>query len=708
MKTVIGMAIVMALVVGVNAQTGGSAKGSATALLGSAGYMPSPEKPVGWRGDWTGRYPGATPPLRWGHWSKGQKGLLCQAKKPKEGKPAGRFIPHGIVPEWLVLGPFPNKEADEMIKKLIPDVSAARPDEGDKAGTLAWKKIEPRVSRVYVALALGNAQDSTAFLHTYIYAPAAMSACFYGWGNRPWVNGKEAEKGREEVWPHQTVPIALAKGWNSILFRVSWKEAKVNFSSGHQFEARLYTTSRFNDQYESENIAWVTKMPGNSVSSPVVVGDRLFTVAEIGDLLCLDRKTGKILWRRSNNYYTTLGAEEKKGVDAAALQNLERASAELDKLNDEIVQGLNGFVNTTGIPGDQYCFSHPEITKFGSKIFKRNNAEQALNGAMSKVDAKYSPPGGWGYRSAAATPCTDGKFIYAHFMHGVVVCYDLDGKLIWAKLENNPRSQAGEHGSFSSPAIIDGKLITQRNSTVAFDCKTGAVAWRAKTPSNGTIVPVKLGKENCAWSTRVLYKVSDGTVVWETGDWGNWSVNWDTPVFDNDMLYYGNSGGIFYNAIKLPAEARAGAVPQIAKTVKQAMPFDIFFESDNSVVGSAIYYDGLYYSVTCAGVLHVIDFKTGALVYEKKLDIDPEMNAYNRCGVCGSLSMAGKYIYVMSSIGSTIIFEAGRQYKEAAKNVIDHSGGGVVLSDQCWSCPVFAGNDMYYRGHEYLYCFREK
>src|SRR4051794_36929914 len=33
--------------------------------LGAAKSMPSSDQPVGWRGDGTGRYPGATPPITW-------------------------------------------------------------------------------------------------------------------------------------------------------------------------------------------------------------------------------------------------------------------------------------------------------------------------------------------------------------------------------------------------------------------------------------------------------------------------------------------------------------------------------------------------------------------------------------------------------------------------------------------------------------------
>ena len=35
------------------------------APLGAPSFLPTPDQPVGWRGDGTGRYPGATPPLEW-------------------------------------------------------------------------------------------------------------------------------------------------------------------------------------------------------------------------------------------------------------------------------------------------------------------------------------------------------------------------------------------------------------------------------------------------------------------------------------------------------------------------------------------------------------------------------------------------------------------------------------------------------------------
>jgi len=53
-----------------------------------------------------------------------------------------------------------------------------------------------------------------------------------------------------------------------------------------------------------ENIAWKTPLPGWGHASPIVWGDRIFTVACLDEtqervLHCLDRKSGKLLWTKS-------------------------------------------------------------------------------------------------------------------------------------------------------------------------------------------------------------------------------------------------------------------------------------------------------------------------------------------------------------------------------------------------------------------------
>jgi outer membrane protein assembly factor BamB len=50
---------------------------------------------------------------------------------------------------------------------------------------------------------------------------------------------------------------------------------------------------------QSRNIFWKTRLPCYSWSTPIVVGDKIFTRSEPYDLLCLNKNTGKLLWIRS-------------------------------------------------------------------------------------------------------------------------------------------------------------------------------------------------------------------------------------------------------------------------------------------------------------------------------------------------------------------------------------------------------------------------
>ncbi|MDB6039724.1 MAG: outer rane biosis protein BamB [Verrucomicrobiales bacterium] len=70
----------------------------------------------------------------------------------------------------------------------------------------------------------------------------------------------------------------------------------------------------------SENIRWKTELPGNGHASPIVWGDKIFTVTAVLEsnerrLLCLNRKTGAIVWQKT---VVTTPAEGKHGLNSYA------------------------------------------------------------------------------------------------------------------------------------------------------------------------------------------------------------------------------------------------------------------------------------------------------------------------------------------------------------------------------------------------------
>jgi outer membrane protein assembly factor BamB len=86
---------------------------------------------------------------------------------------------------------------------------------------------------------------------------------------------------------------------------------------------------------------------------------------------------------------------------------------------------------------------------------------------------------------AAATPACDGKRLYVFFGSFGLLCYDLEGNLVWSK-PMGPFQD--EFGAASSPILVDGKLLINEdhdinNFLLCVDARTGETLWR--TPREG-------------------------------------------------------------------------------------------------------------------------------------------------------------------------------------------------------------------------------
>ena len=87
---------------------------------------------------------------------------------------------------------------------------------------------------------------------------------------------------------------------------------------------------------------------------------------------------------------------------------------------------------------------------------------------------------------ASCSPACDGKRLYVFFGSYGMLCYNLDGKLLWEK-KMGPFQD--EFGAASSPVLVEGKVILNEdhdidNFLIALDQKTGNTIW--KTPREGS------------------------------------------------------------------------------------------------------------------------------------------------------------------------------------------------------------------------------
>jgi outer membrane protein assembly factor BamB len=129
---------------------------------------------------------------------------------------------------------------------------------------------------------------------------------------------------------------------------------------------------------------------------------------------------------------------------------------------------------------------------------------------------------------AAPTPCTDGKHVVVLFSSNDLVCFDMNGGLLWLRgITADYPNVSNSLGMASSPAIVDDVVVVQvendsESYTLGVDVSTGVNQWRLSRPkaANWTS-PVVLdagliGLQSSAGMEAV--RVRDGSVAWRYDD----------------------------------------------------------------------------------------------------------------------------------------------------------------------------------------------
>ena len=95
----------------------------------------------GWRGNWTGRYPRADPPLAWGREPQSAvEAVRCALAAGGEAKDA-QPIHRGLIRQWLLLGPIAAADASRNIDKgHLPNEADLAGADGAPAEGKAWKR----------------------------------------------------------------------------------------------------------------------------------------------------------------------------------------------------------------------------------------------------------------------------------------------------------------------------------------------------------------------------------------------------------------------------------------------------------------------------------------------------------------------------------------------------------------------------------------
>lgn len=169
------------------------------------------------------------------------------------------------------------------------------------------------------------------------------------------------------------------------------------------------------------NVRWFAKLGRTAPGSLVVAGNRVLATEEPNVVTCLDRATGKLLWRRR------LALLEMK--KPAAWAKAEPLFTELDALP----------------AGNEAAEKKKEIREKLAAIYKDTGLPSMAGGGE---EAWCGP--------AMSTPVTDGKLLWAKTKDRLA-CFDLAGNRKWLV----DMAGGGQGQDISSPVLAGGRIICQ-------------------------------------------------------------------------------------------------------------------------------------------------------------------------------------------------------------------------------------------------------
>lgn len=398
------------------------------------------------------------------------------------------------------------------------------------------------------------------------------------------------------------------------------------------------------------NVVWKTKMPGRSISSPVVADGKVFTLAQPATLLCLNKDDGEILWQQEHDYRSVLGEELGAKVEAE-LEKAQRVREWKEALQREYEKAREA--------------EGPEVAKpkFEPRI-------QALEKEYEELTS-YPPIPDGTPGNTASTPVCDGKTVWAVFGTGIVSAHNVNGSRLWARFVANPRNRHS-----ASPLLVGDLLIVDLRGLIALRASTGETVWEAKTNSRaGTVMAAEVGDlQLLVTPGGEIVNATDGVVLAKD----LFQLNYTSPLVHEDVIYAIENGSS--KAIQLLVQD--GQLRHKVLWEKEATRDDR--------LGSPVWHEGLLYTVTGKGIIDVYDAKTGETVYKQRLSLkngrlDP------------SLALAGGKLFVSTNRGTTLLVEPGREFKSLGQNELEGFS----------SSPTFEGKRVYIRTEENLYCLGE-
>ena len=316
-----------------------------------------------------------------------------------------------------------------------------------------------------------------------------------------------------------------------------------------------------------------------------------------------------------------------------------------------------------------------------------------------------------GANSASASPCSDGKHVWAMMGNGALGCFTVDGKSVWMKdLQEVYGKFDIQFGMSSTPLLDNGKLYlqlmhgnmrskkTSKGQVICLSADTGEQVWMQLRETDG------YAENKHSYASPTIYRegdvemlithgadyviahsLKDGSEIWRCGGFNPHGESY------NPFLRLVASP-VCADGVVIAPTAKGGPVLAIAAnqegdlTMKQnALKWKL--RRGTPDVSTPVVYDGIVYLAGEKGDLTCLDAKTGKQLNRARLMADKQRST--------PVAADGK-LYIADRRGTVFVLKAGADQEVLATN---------RLGEETTSSPAIANGKIFIRTFDALYCF---
>jgi outer membrane protein assembly factor BamB len=434
----------------------------------------------------------------------------------------------------------------------------------------------------------------------------------------------------------------------------------------------------------AHNVLWKTPV-GNGEASVIVVGDRLVVLSDGTRLTCLRKSDGKLLWQRDHHARADV-AEESKAFKLEEYVILHHRARPLLAQANQAQREKDNLEREATRTGKQADAARLAVLQQEADAAARKAAVHTRGQNELGLDEKETP-GAITY--AIATPCSDGRLVWAFLPLGEVVCYDLEGNRRWQRLLGERRAGGGWGGAQvgPSPLLADGKVVVHYDKFYGLDAATGAILWQ--TPTRGLPIPSPIpGRRGDAWYAMMgngqILRLADGRIVFDP-PWKQTSTV-QSPIFYDDVFcWIGAAVRLPPTPDRKPSEAWSMA-PKDLEQVDAMRPDTL--EGPKPMLGwhgysCPVYDEGLVYYQAEHRRFSAFEGRTGKLAFTTTFPCNGE--------IYPGAVLAGDHLFLANRRGRMLMVAKGTAAKHriVAVNDLPVELGGNM--------PVFDGARFYLR-----------